>query len=185
MTLSNTSSFVKVRKDLFEPFGTVRAFRQGDPLLCGLSKFIMENFLRKAGVQPNDTIFSKGVQLLCTLVTSTWLSVPSEMLLLLLVLSSESCPSCPCGISDPMADNYTFDVINEIVSLDSAITSKNNISPEIKRRITLANNCFYGLRRELSSRYPSCDEIYDVQEILKEAFTHTNIPQRGCRSQLS
>ena len=36
--------------------------------------------------------------------------------------------------------------------LGSAVNSKNNVSLEIKRRITLANRCYYGLSRQLSSR---------------------------------
>lgn len=36
MTLSNTTSYVKVGTDLSEPFDTVRGFRQGGPLACGI-----------------------------------------------------------------------------------------------------------------------------------------------------
>ena len=46
-------------------------------------------------------------------------------------------------------DNYTFDIISEFVSLDSAITIKNDVSLHIRRRITLANRYFYGFNWRL------------------------------------
>ena len=36
------------------------------------------------------------------------------------------------------ADNYTFDTVNEFIYLGSGFTTKNDVSLEIKRRITLA-----------------------------------------------
>ena len=56
MTLSNSCSSVKVGKDLSEPFGTVRSFRQGD-----LFNFLMVSVLRKASVHSNRTIFYKRI----------------------------------------------------------------------------------------------------------------------------
>ena len=37
------------------------------------------------------------------------------------------------------ADNYTFDTVKEFIYLVSAVTAKNDVSLEIKRRITHAN----------------------------------------------
>ena len=42
------------------------------------------------------------------------------------------------------AENYTFDTVKEFIYLD--------VSLEIKRRITLANRCYYGLNGQLSNR---------------------------------
>ena len=49
------------------------------------------------------------------------------------------------------ADNYTFDTVKEFIYLGSAVTTNNDISLEIKRRITLANRCYYGLNGQLSN----------------------------------
>ena len=49
-----------------------------------------------------------------------------------------------------MADNYTFDTVKEFIYL--AVTIKNYVSLEVKRRINLANRCYYGLNRQLGSR---------------------------------
>ena len=45
-----------------------------------------------------------------------------------------------CIDSQNAVDNYTFDTVNEFIYLGSAITIKNDVSLEIKRRITPANN---------------------------------------------
>ena len=62
ITLSNSSSSVKVAKGLTEPLDTVRGFRQGDPLSCDFFNFVLKR--SKAGVHRNGTIFYKRVQLL-------------------------------------------------------------------------------------------------------------------------
>ena len=43
------------------------------------------------------------------------------------------------------ADNNTFDTVKEFIYLGSAVTTKNDVNLEIKRRITLSNRCYYGL----------------------------------------
>ena len=43
------------------------------------------------------------------------------------------------------ADNYNFYTVNEFIYIGYAFTTKNNVSLEIKRRITLANRCYYDL----------------------------------------
>ena len=45
-----------------------------------------------------------------------------------------------------------FDTLNEFIYLSSAITTKNYVSLEIKRRITLTNMCYYDLNVQLSNR---------------------------------
>ena len=40
----------------------------------------------------------------------------------------------------------------EFIYLGSAVTRKNDVSLEIKRRITLANRCYYGLNGQLINR---------------------------------
>ena len=50
------------------------------------------------------------------------------------------------------ADNYTVDTVKEFIYLGSAVTTKNDVSLDIKRRITLVNRCYYGLNGQLSNR---------------------------------
>ena len=49
-------------------------------------------------------------------------------------------------------DNYTFDTVKEFIYLGSAVSTKNDVSLEIKRRITFANRCYYGHNGQFSNR---------------------------------
>ena len=48
-------------------------------------------------------------------------------------------------------DGYNFEVVKDFVYLGSSINTDNDISLEI-RRITLANRCYFGLRKQLSKK---------------------------------
>ena len=50
------------------------------------------------------------------------------------------------------ADNYTFNTVKEFIYLGSAVKTKNDVSPEIKRRITLANRFYCVFNGQLSNR---------------------------------
>ncbi|XP_060665808.1 uncharacterized protein LOC132798106, partial [Drosophila nasuta] len=126
MTLSSTISSVKVGTNLSEPFNTVRGFRQGDP-------FVMEGVLRKADIHRAGTIFIKVSSSLLTLMILTSLAAAS-------VMETRRLDS------HVVADSYTFEVVKEFTYLGTAINTKNDVSLEIKRRITLANRCYFGLK---------------------------------------
>ena len=49
-------------------------------------------------------------------------------------------------------DNYTFETVKEFVYRGFDITTKNYVSLEIKRWITLVNRCYYFLNGQLSNR---------------------------------
>ena len=53
-------------------------------------------------------------------------------------------------------DCYNFVVVKDFVYLGSRTNTDNDISLEIRRRITLANRYYYGLRKQLSKRSLSC-----------------------------
>ena len=50
------------------------------------------------------------------------------------------------------ADNYTFGTVKEFIYFGSYVTTKNDVSLEIKLKITLANRCCYDLNGQLSNR---------------------------------
>ena len=49
-------------------------------------------------------------------------------------------------------NNYTFDIVKEFIYFGSGVTTKNDVSVEIERRITLENRCYYGLNRQWSGK---------------------------------
>ena len=156
MTLSNS---VKVGIDFSEPFDTVRDFRQGEPLSCDLFNFVIESVLRKVKVHCNDTIFQKTVQLLAYVddidiigrtkreATAAFSAIGRKSTKMGMAVNEGKTKytlstSRYLRLIDSQitADNYTFDTVNEFIYLDSAITTKNNVSLEIKLiMITLVN----------------------------------------------
>ena len=171
MTLSNTCSSVKVGNDLSETFNTERGFRQGDPLSCDLFNIIMEGILRKAGVHRNGTIFYKGVQLLAYAddidiigrtkrdVTAAFTAIEKESAKVgLAVNEGKTKYMLPAGRgarrlgSHVSTGEYNFEVVKEFTYLGTAVNSNNDVSMEIKRRITIANRCYYGLSKQFRCR---------------------------------
>ena len=137
-------------------FDTVRGFRQGDPLSCN---------------HRSGTIFQKSVQLLAYAVdidiirhtkrdvTAAFSAIERESTKMGLAVNEGKTKYMLSTSRDARhidsqitADNYTFDTVKEFIYLGSAVTTRNDVSLEIKRRITLANRCYYGLNRQLSSR---------------------------------
>ena len=49
-------------------------------------------------------------------------------------------------------DGCNFEVVKEFVYLGFSINTDNDISLDIRRRITLANRCYFGLRKQLSKK---------------------------------
>ena len=47
-------------------------------------------------------------------------------------------------------DGYNFEVVKDFVYLGLSINTGNDISLEIRRRITLANRCYFELVKQLS-----------------------------------
>ena len=155
MTLRNSCSVVKVGQDLSEPFDSVSGFRQGELLSCDLFNFVMESVLRKARVHHNGTIFQESDQLLAySDVIPAFSAIDRESTNIALGLKTKQ----SLVVIDKRridfqitADNYTFNTVMEFIYLGSDVTTKNDVSLMIKRSITLANRCYYGLNMQLSN----------------------------------
>jgi hypothetical protein len=57
-----------------------------------------------------------------------------------------------------------FEVVKEFVYLVSVMTSTNDVSLEIQRRIQPANRCFFGLRKHLRSRHLSRQAKFTIHK---------------------
>ena len=173
MTLLNTSSAVRIGKDLSEPFDTKRGFRQGDSLSCDFFNLMLESIVRAAELNRSGTIFYKSVQLLAyaddidiiglnnRAVSSAFSKLDKEAKRMGLVVNedktkyllSSNKQSAHSRIGTHVTvDSYNFEVVKDFVYLGTSINTDNNVSLEIQRRISLANKCYFGLSRQLSSK---------------------------------
>ena len=128
----------------------------------------MESVLRKTGVDCNGTIFYKSVQLLAyaddiDIIGRTMRDVTAVLSAIeresgkmgLAVNEGKTKYMLTWGVprmgSQITANSYNFDVVKEFIYLGTAINTT-NVSLEIKRRVTLAYRCYFGLDRQFSSR---------------------------------
>ncbi|XP_020806218.1 uncharacterized protein LOC110182509 [Drosophila serrata] len=172
MTLSNTISSVRVGNDQSETFYTKCGLRQGDSLSCMLFNILMESIIRKAGVHRTGTILTnRCVQLLGYAddidiigrtkrdVTAAFGAIEKESAKVGLAVNMDKTKFMVCSSresrrldSQLSAGSHSFEFVKEFIYLGSAISGTNDVSLEIKRRITLANRCYFGLSRHFNSR---------------------------------
>ena len=171
MTLTDTSSAVLIGKDLTPPFDTKRGFRQGDSLSCDFFNLMLEKIIRASGVEIAGTIFYKSVMLLAYAddidiiginqrdVTAAFSSLEGESRRVGLAVNEGKTKYFVSTTKESRRrgqqvaiDNYNFEVVKDFVYLGTSINNTNDVSLEIKRRITLANRCYFGLSRQLRCR---------------------------------
>jgi len=173
MTLENSRCSVRVGEDLTEAFHVKKGLRQGDALSCDLFNIALERIVRNSVANWRGTIFHKSVQLLAyaddidvigrtqRAVNEVFGSIEAEAAKLGLAVNEGKTKYMLSSRKDThhrrIGQNVTmgsnnFEVVKDFVYLGSAVNSSNNTSAEIERRITLANRCFFGLKRQLSSR---------------------------------
>ena len=171
--MENSRCSVKVGSELTETFDVKKGFRQGDALSCDFFNIILDRIVRNSHVNTRGTIFHKSVQLLAyaddidvigrtqRAVNEAFASIETEAAKVGLVVnegktkymlsSKKDAEHRRLGRSVPLGSR-NFEVVKDFVYLGSAVNRDNNISTEIKRRITLANRCFFGLKRQLSNK---------------------------------
>ena len=98
------------------------------------------SLLQKVGLNRNDTIIQKNVQLLAHTDDIDIIGRTKRDVTAFSSIERES-----TIYSQITADNYTFDTVKEFIYLGS----KNVVSLEIKRRITLTNKSYYDLNGQL------------------------------------
>jgi len=170
MTLRNAKCVVKVGNDLSEPFDAKRGFRQGDSLSCDFFNLLMEKIISAAGLKHNGTIFYKSVMPLAYAddvdiigrskreVSAAFSKFVEEAQSLGLAVNEDKTKYLVSTARDSNLgesveiDSFKFEVVKDFVYLGSSINTGNNISLEIKRRITLASRCYFGLSKQLSKR---------------------------------
>ena len=176
MTLSETLSAVSVGQKSSDLFETCTGFRQGDALSCAFFNIVLESIVRRAGVDTRQTIYTKSTQLLGyaddidiigrteRAVIETFVKIKEKAMSVGLAVNESKTKYMMSTKNESRrhqlgqtvnADICNFEVVEEFIYLGANINSANDICVEIRRRIVLANRCFYGLKKQLASKFLS------------------------------
>jgi endonuclease/exonuclease/phosphatase family metal-dependent hydrolase len=175
-TMTNLVSVVKIEKDKSRPFAVNNGLRQGDSLACLLFNIALEKVIREAEVETRNTIFVHSTQILAfaddiDLVSRSLPNLKENFIKLekaaenmglkinesktkLMYISSVKSRHDRLGQNFTIGE-YNFEVVEIFIYLGSLVTKDNNMEEEIKRRILLANKCYYGLQKHMKSKIVS------------------------------
>lgn len=166
MTMENSRCSIKIGNNLTDQFDVKKGFRQGDALSCDFFNIVLEGIVKNSNVNTRGTIFQKSVQLLAYAddidiigrtqrdVNGAFVSVQAEAEKMGLAVNEGKTKYMLSTRKDTQhrrlgqnvsIDSYNFEEVKYFVCLGSAINTENDTSTEIKRRITIANPCFFGL----------------------------------------
>ena len=151
MTLKIAQCVVKVGNNLYEPFEAKRGFRQGGSLSSDFFNILMERIICAAGLRHSGKIVYK-----------TFMPLSDREVAVAFAKFAQEAWSIGLAVNESKTNHllYTakdtsivesveidFEVVKDFVCLGSSINTDNDISLEIRRRITLANSCYFGLRK--------------------------------------
>jgi hypothetical protein len=170
MTLTNTQCVVQVGKELSEPFETKNGFRQGDTLSCDFFNLVMEKIMRTAELVHNGTIFYKSVMPLAYADDVDIIGRSSREVSAAFTRFEEASKNMGLAVNENKTKyfvstngemnlgttipigSYNFEIVKDFVYLGSSVNMNNNISLKVKRRVTLANRCYFGLSNQLRNK---------------------------------
>ncbi|XP_038116615.1 uncharacterized protein LOC119768902 [Culex quinquefasciatus] len=172
-TLDGAKSSVRIANETSEAFVTLDGLKQGDALSNLLFIIALEGAARRAGVQRNGTLITKSHMLLGYAddidiigidrrsVEEAFVPFKREAAKIGLTINTAKTKylvagrargSAGDGVSEVEIDGERYEVVDEFVYLGTLVTCDNDVSCEVKRRISAANRAFYGLRSQLRSR---------------------------------
>lgn len=168
-TLDGPTCRIKMQNDLSEPFVTLDGLRQGDALSTLLFNVALEGAIRRTNIRSSGTLANSLVQILAfaddiDIVGRTEASVNETYLELKFEAAKVGLEINETKTKFMTTDNpgghrqvhqigdQNFEVVDHFVYLGASIRADGDTSAEIKRRIMLANRCYYGLQKHLRSR---------------------------------
>jgi hypothetical protein len=170
LTLNGAKSRVRIRNKLSDVFDIEEGLRQGDPLATLLFNLVLEAAVRTMDMDTNSTIFTKSSQLLgyaddldimgrnMEVVKEKFLALDrkgSDLGLKVNDAKTEYMIVTPSNRQygpSITIETHTFKMVNQFVYLGSQLNTDNNITDEIKRRITLGNRSYFSLLKLFRSK---------------------------------
>ncbi|GFV02491.1 reverse transcriptase domain-containing protein [Trichonephila clavipes] len=171
-TLKNVRCRVKIQKYLSEPFTTERAQRQEDSLACLLFNLVLEKCIRDSGLDRSGTLWNRSLHLpayaddiviigrsekavkeafqaLEILATNMDLTINEDKTKFMETLPSSVNNTSFC------VNGHSFERVSEFKYFRTIINDQNKLKAEINNRIKSANKCFFGLNKQLGSKFIS------------------------------
>jgi hypothetical protein len=173
MTMSAVVCRVRIQDSTSEPFETKCGLRQGDALSCLLFNVALERIVREANVVTTGNIFCKSTQILAyaddvdiigrslTALKEAFTNIDQAAKHMGLQVNEEKTKVMGVSTSEARLHNMgqevnlngrKIGVVRDFVYLGSLMNSTNDSKGEVKRRILLANKCYYGTSKHLRSR---------------------------------
>ena len=167
-TLNSSCSRIKVQNDFFNTFVTKEGLRQGDALSTLLFNVALEGAIRRAHIQKSNTLATNWSQILGfaddlnldsqkqTEVEKVFTIQVVEAGMSGLKINIEKTKYMSSNRATSQQQNkgvnfesYEFEKVDEFQYLGVSIRTDDDMQEEIKRRIMIANRCFYGLQIQL------------------------------------
>jgi len=185
-TLTNVSYCVKLQGNYSAPFRGDNGLRQGDALSTLLFNVVLEGAVRRAHVVTNGTIFNRSVQLLAyaddidiigrsvASVRETFTALEREANRVGLIVNENKTKFMIAGSNRAPFNNddsisigdRNFEIVDQFEYLGSTVTSDNDISVEIAKRIQKASCAFGSLRSHMRSRVLSRETKRSMYKVL-------------------
>ncbi|GFV49696.1 reverse transcriptase domain-containing protein [Trichonephila clavipes] len=171
-TLKNVRCRIKIQKYLSEPLTTERGLRQGDSLACLLFNLVLEICIRDSGLDRNGTVWNRSLQLLAyaddidiigrseKAVKEAFQALEISATNMGLTINEDKTKfmeTLPSSVNNnPFCVNgHSFERVSEFKYLGTIINDQNKLEAEINNRIKSANKCFFGLKKQLRSKFIS------------------------------
>lgn len=169
MTMSNIRCQVKLGCNVSETFATNKGLRQGDALACVLFNLALEKAVRDSDLVTTGTIYTKSQTALAYADDLDLVARSAEGVKDSFGALEKAAKNMGLEINEdktkymkisPSQTNraglsigqYNFKATENFIYLGSLVNENGKLTEEIKRRIMLANRCFFGLRKQFSSR---------------------------------
>lgn len=166
LTIKEVKCKVCIQGNLSQPFETKNGLRQDDALSCILFNLALKKVIRSSQITTTGTIFNKSVQILAivdnvdiisrteAMAKETFIALEAANKMGIVVNTNKTkyMPALrPAKQHELQIGQKQIEMVDEFIYLVSMVNTGNNITAEIKRRILLANRCYFELITQLRS----------------------------------
>lgn len=169
LTLANVRNRVCVGGKLSAYFTTMNGLRQGDPLATLLFNIVLDKVVKDSKIEVGKTIYTKSSQILAFADDIDIIGRNKNVVIEICRTLTEK--AAPAGLkinegktkymlaskshtpeaAQLQVNEYSFEVVEQFKYLGADVNCKNDVTDEIKKRITQANRCYYSVSKIIRS----------------------------------